>query len=116
MEAGRPRWDKLGPMDLVDALFNWLLEGAPGATSSEQVVSRLCQDLNAAAVPVDRFAAFVRTLHPQILGRSFIWSPGQPVQVEGLTLEMQRTAFASHGPAAEVMRSGAELRRCFAAG
>jgi adenylate cyclase len=103
-------------MDLVDALFNWLLEGAPGATSSEQVVSRLCQDLNAAAVPVDRFAAFVRTLHPQILGRSFIWSPGQPVQVEGLTLEMQRTAFASHGPAAEVMRSGAELRRCFAAG
>jgi adenylate cyclase len=45
------------------------------------VVERMAADLVAAGVPLDRLAAFVRTLHPQVAGRSFVWSAGQPVVV-----------------------------------
>jgi len=71
----------LSPQSRIDALADWLLDGAPGATDSGSVVARIGEDLRAAGVPVDRISAFVRTLHPTVVGRAFRWSTGQPVEV-----------------------------------
>ena len=65
----------------IDTLVDWLLDGAPGASDSATVVARIGEDLCAAGVPVHRISAFVRTLHPTVVGRAFRWSPGQPPQV-----------------------------------
>jgi adenylate cyclase len=95
----------------VAALFDWLVDGAPGAATSQDVAARVGTDLAASGIPVDRFAAFVRTLHPQVVGRQFIWVPGEPVRVSDLTLAQQQTQFVLKSPVAEVVATGREIRR-----
>jgi len=71
----------------IDALADWLVDGAPGATDSASVVTRIGEDLCAAGVPVHRISAFVRTLHPTVVGRAFRWSRGRPAQIFEATHE-----------------------------
>jgi adenylate cyclase len=62
-------------------LAHWLIEGAPGAPRPEKIVSETCERMVAAGVPLERVALFVRTLHPNIVGVSYIWRPGKPVEI-----------------------------------
>jgi adenylate cyclase len=55
---------------------DWLIEGAPGAATSPAVFAGTCERLVSAGVPVSRGEAYVRTLHPQLAGRGFVWTPG----------------------------------------
>src|SRR5690348_1675945 len=57
-------------------VLDWLAEGAPSASRSEDVLAELCPRLVACGVPLARVAVFVMTLHPQIMGRSFVWRQG----------------------------------------
>lgn len=57
--------------------FEWLVDGAPGAVDAAEVISRFSEGLLAEGIPLARSAAFVRTLHPHILGRGFNWAPIQ---------------------------------------
>jgi adenylate cyclase len=66
----------------IAAIVRWLVDGAPGAPRPEQVVKELCERLVAAGLPLRRVAVFVRTLHPNIIGVSFVWRPGQPVEIQ----------------------------------
>jgi adenylate cyclase len=52
---------------------DWLIEGAPGAITSQDVFAGTCVRLVADGVPVKRAEAYVRTLHPQFAGRAFVW-------------------------------------------
>ncbi len=61
----------------VQRCFDWLLDGAPGAATPMETVARMCPALVAAGIPLDRVEAFVRTLHPHIAGRSFLWTRGR---------------------------------------
>jgi adenylate cyclase len=61
---------------IVQALFDWLVDGAPGAATPMAVLERFCPDLVEAGVPLERVSAFVRTLHPSIMGRRFLWERG----------------------------------------
>jgi adenylate cyclase len=58
------------------AIFDWLVDGAPGASDAAEVVSRMSEAILATGIPLHRTAAFVKTLHPHLLGRSFVWRPG----------------------------------------
>ena len=64
----------------VSDITAWLMDGAR-ATRSDDVLKKLCEDLGACAVPLWRVAVFVRTLHPDVFGRSFVWRPGADVVV-----------------------------------
>ncbi len=75
----------------VQELFDWLIDGAPGVSGPVPVVERMGKDLNAAGIPVDRMGAFVRTLHPQVAGRTFHWSPGKEVTVREVPWSLFRT-------------------------
>lgn len=61
---------------IVDALFDWLVDGAPGAPTPMGVLARIGTDLVQGGVPLERMTAFVRTLHPSVMGRRFLWEPG----------------------------------------
>ncbi|MDP2305707.1 MAG: adenylate/guanylate cyclase domain-containing protein [Pseudomonadota bacterium] len=54
-------------------LFDWLVDGAPGACTPDQVVGRIAESFDAGGLDIDRIAAFVRTLHPHIMGSSYVW-------------------------------------------
>lgn len=98
-------------MDPIAGLFEWLLDGAPGADTAAQVVERLATEARAGGIPIDRVAVFVTTLHPNILGRAFYWRPGGPVRVTELSAEFQESPRVRHSPVAEVWRTGVEIRR-----
>lgn len=98
------------------ALFDWLVDGAPGAPTSVEVVQKMSESLIASGVPIDRVGAFVRTLHPTVLGRAFFWSPDRPVRVFELSEAFQRTDDYQKSPVADVSRTGKMVRRRIADG
>jgi adenylate cyclase len=97
-------------MSDVERLYDWLVEGAPGATGPNLVVERVAGDLVAAGVPIDRAEAFVRTLHPHVVGRSFLWRPGQPVEITERSYSFLHSDEFRRSPAAEVFRTGEPVR------
>jgi hypothetical protein len=72
-----------GPMLDPDirAIADWLIDGARSAPLPQQVLAQLCDRLVACGIPLWRVAVFVNTLHPQIIGRRFIWRPGADVEI-----------------------------------
>ena len=62
-------------------LTDWLMDGARSAPTPTALLSQTCERLVDAGVPLWRVAAFVQTLHPDMLGRSFVWRPGAGVTV-----------------------------------
>src|SRR5262249_7328548 len=95
----------------MSTLFDWLLDGAPGATTSPEVVERLALETRAAGIPVDRVAVFVTTLHPHVAGRGFYWQPDVPVRVSELSRERLDSVLVRNSPISEVWRTGKEVRR-----
>src|SRR6478672_6595086 len=65
----------------VSEVVEWLADGARSAAQSHEVLKTLCEDLLACGIPLWRVAVFVRTLHPDVFGRSFVWRPGADVVV-----------------------------------
>ncbi len=94
-----------------DALFDWLVDGAPGAPLATDIVERLATGLLAADVPVDRLYVFVTTLHPTVLGRQFRWGKDEPLKTLELTLEIQQTPAFQNSPLIPVTKTRAEVRR-----
>lgn len=95
----------------VQELFDWLVDGAPGASNPVAVLDRFCPDLTQAGIPVERIAAFVQTLHPHIMGRAFRWKPGAPIQVLEASHAVLHTPEFSQSPVGMVMRQGQAVRR-----
>ena len=55
----------------------WLADGARSAPTTEAVLAELCERLTAAGLSLARVGVFVRTLHPNSIGRRFVRRPGQ---------------------------------------
>lgn len=80
----------------VQKVFDWLVDGAPGCGDAVKVIAKLMPDLVAAGVPVDRFSAAVKSLHPHVFARAFGWEPGQAVKVLELSwADAARPEYAS---------------------
>ena len=81
--------DVIGP-DRCDttSVAEWLIDGARSAPEAGQVLAELCHRLLACGIPLWRVAVFVRTLHPDIPGRAFVWRSGEEVQVRAADFEL----------------------------
>ncbi len=74
-------------------------------------MSETCERLVEAGLPLWRVGVFVRTLHPDIFGRAFIWRPGAEVVVNPADFDVCRTRRnSSSSPLAIVYDSGQEVR------
>jgi adenylate cyclase len=94
----------------VRPIFEWLVDGAPGARTPVELIARLCPDLVRAGVPIDRGEAFVRTLHPHIVGRSFVWTAEGGVEVRENSYAYLRSPAFLESPVAEVFDTGRTVR------
>src|SRR6266853_4562928 len=83
------------PTRQIRAVVDWLIDGARSAPQPQQVLAELCDRLVACGIPLWRVAVFVRTLHPNVMGRRFIWRPGAEVEVCRRTLAAARRARAN---------------------
>ncbi|MEW6431436.1 MAG: adenylate/guanylate cyclase domain-containing protein [Myxococcota bacterium] len=102
----------MGFHPVVQALFDWLVDGAPGAPTPMAVLARLGPDLVAAGVPLARMTAFVRTLHPSVVGRSFTWLEGKAeVEVREASWALLDSVEFKASPVARVFQTGELVRR-----
>jgi adenylate cyclase len=91
----------------LQKLTDWLIDG--GRTGSH-LMSETCERLVQAGLPLWRVGVFVRTLHPDIFGRNFIWRPGAEVVVGSVDFDIQNSPEFMHSPLAIVFGEGREVR------
>jgi adenylate cyclase len=94
----------------IEKLIDWLVDGAPSVRTPVALLSETCERLVAAGVPLWRVGAFVKTLHPDAFGRSFIWHQGAEVVVNTADFDLPETPQFLQSPLAILYRSGHEVR------
>jgi adenylate cyclase len=105
--------DQFGLMPIceIKEVADWLIDGARSAPQPAQVLAQLSERLVGCGIPLWRVAVFVRTLHPQVMGRRFIWRPGTEVEVSEAPFELLESADFLENPIAQVYATGRALRR-----
>src|SRR4029078_10197064 len=83
LDARRTCAANTGVMDVAELqkLTDWLIDGGRPAHSPKTFMAECCERMVAAGLPLWRVGVFVRTLHPEIYGRNFIWKPGAEVEL-----------------------------------
>jgi len=94
----------------LQKLADWLIDGARSAPSPPQMMAETCERLVTAGLPLWRVGVFVRTLHPDIIGRNFIWRPGAEVAVGSANYEMLDSPEFRNSPLAIVFGEAREVR------
>jgi adenylate cyclase len=93
-------------------MVDWLDNGAPPARLPQQVLLQFCHRLDALGVPLYRAGVFVRTLHPNVLGRAFIWQADRDaVAITEAAHEMLESEVFLKSPIHRVFTEHAEIRR-----
>lgn len=93
------------------SIVDWLADGARSAQRAEIVLADLCDQLVRVGIPLWRVAVFVRTLHPEIMGRRFIWQPDVGVTINEGLFDLLETERFQNSPFVAVMKSGRSIRR-----
>jgi adenylate cyclase len=103
-------------MSDVHTVVDWLTDGARSGSLSEDVLSELCRRMVDSGIPLWRAAVFVNTLHPDVIGRAFIWEVGKGVRVSAAKYEILETAEYQSSPVVAVYATRQPIRRQIAAG
>jgi adenylate cyclase len=98
----------------LQKLTEWLIDGARSAPSPPRMMAETCERLVAAGLPLWRVGVFVRTLHPDIIGRNFIWRPGAEVVAGSVNYDMLDSPEYRNSPLAIVFDQGREVRSLIA--
>jgi adenylate cyclase len=91
-------------------ISEWLVDGARSAATPAQMMAECCERVIAAGVPLFRVGVFIRTLHPEIFGRSFIWRPGAEVETGSVGFDFLDSAVFRQSPISIVVTEGVEVR------
>jgi adenylate cyclase len=96
----------------VQPLVEWLDAGAAPAQQPQQVLLHLCHRLLDLGIPLYRVAVFVRTLHPNVAGRGFIWTKrSDAVEITSAPIGIQDTEQYLKSPIRVVYTQHIEIRR-----
>jgi adenylate cyclase len=96
----------------VEPLVQWLNVGAPPAQRPQDVLHELCRRLLGLGLPLYRVAVFVRTLHPNVAGRGFIWhETSDIVEIVTAPVGIQDTEQYLKSPLKIVFTQHVEVRR-----
>ncbi|WGD50397.1 adenylate/guanylate cyclase domain-containing protein [Bradyrhizobium sp. CB1650] len=94
----------------LQRIANWLIDGARSSGEPARMIADICERLVAAGLPLWRFGIFIRTLHPEIFGRNFIWRQGEEVEVGSVDFEILGTPEFARSPLRIVFEQGLEVR------
>ncbi|CCD84101.1 putative Adenylate/Guanylate cyclase [Bradyrhizobium sp. ORS 285] len=88
----------------------WLVDGARSTATPSEMMAECCARLVALGIPLWRVGVFVRTLHPDIAGRSFIWRQGGEVEMGTVAFGFESSPAYRDSPLARVFEQGTEFR------
>lgn len=100
----------------LGATITWLSEGARSASTPQDVLQQLCNQLAAAGLAIHRTAVFVSTLHPNVMARRFLWDPGEDVRVDEASYDLLGSETYRRSPVPVVMQTGKAIRLHLEAG
>jgi len=93
-------------------VIDWLVAGAPPARQPQDVLLELCHRLQAAGLPLYRVAVFVRTLHPNVIGRGFIWHEAtDKAEITEAAYDFLQSDQYLHSPIRAIFTEHGEVRR-----
>jgi adenylate cyclase len=95
--------------DLKD-IIDWLIDCARSSASPTQMFAETCERLLLTGLPLWRVGLFVRTLHPDIIGRNYIWRRGTEVVAGTADHHIQDSPEFKNSPLAIVFGEGREVR------
>src|SRR5215813_5205076 len=93
------------------SVVTWLADGARSARDPQQVLEELCARLLHCGIPLWRVDVFVRTLHPEVIGRRFRWQQGSEVSVSISTFDLPSTSQSRKSLIEHVCASGHTIRQ-----
>lgn len=100
------------PLDPSVAPVDWLLGPAAVYTSRTRLIDDLARLLVARGLPLVRFTAFLRTLHPQATGHSVIWyREAEQPQALRVLRGMEDTEAFRRSPLPVIFEGAAGIRR-----
>jgi len=94
----------------LQELTDWLIDGGRSTASPTSFMADTCERLVAAGLPLWRVGVFVRTLHPDIYGRNFIWKPGAEVEIGTVDFGILESPGFHSSPLIIVFQQGLEVR------
>jgi adenylate cyclase len=92
------------------SIREWLIDGARSAPLAQDVLTELCGRLTAGGFPLARAVVWVRTLHPQVVGRRFVWQPDTGTVVGEASFELLDREVFRASPMAQI-KSAETVRR-----
>jgi adenylate cyclase len=95
----------------IRSVVHWLAEGAVSGTNSDDVLAELCQRMVECGIPLWRVAVFVTTLHPDIMGRRFLWQADSGVTTSNALFAVMETEDYRKSPFTTVYATREPLRR-----
>jgi len=102
-------------MSDIHQVLEWLAGGALSGPNSEDVLAQLCQRMVKAGIPLWRAAVFVTTLHPDVMGRRFLWQAESGVTVSNALHSLVETDDYLTSPVVAVYKTRNTIRRRIAA-
>jgi adenylate cyclase len=94
----------------LQKIIDWLIDGARSSSSPTKMMADTCERLVQAGLPLWRVGVFVRTLHPDIFGRNFIWRQGAEVVTGTAGFDLPDSPEFANNPLAIVFGEGREVR------
>jgi adenylate cyclase len=95
----------------IRRVLDWLAGGALSGEQSQDVLAELCERMVACGIPLWRVAVFVTTLHPDVMGRRFLWQAESGVTTSDALHDLKETEDFKRSPFSTVYATRAALRR-----
>jgi adenylate cyclase len=96
----------------IQPVVDWLIGGARPARQPREVLLDTCRRTVAAGLPIHRVGVFVRTLHPNLLGRAFIWQADKgAVEMTEAAHDLLESEAFLRSPIRVVFNEHVEVRR-----
>jgi adenylate cyclase len=95
----------------VRGTIEWLVDGARTSATPQGVLDEMCKRLVADGLPLWRVNVFVRTLHPDLMGRRLRWEPGKAVDISETPIQVLDSEMFRTSPVLAITKTGRALRR-----
>ncbi len=97
--------------EIISDLIDWMIDGAPPSANAREIIEGICNRLIAAGVPIARFVLFIYTLHPNISGRRFAWTPEDGLDLAEARMGLFSTEEYTNNPLPTVIDTRTPVRR-----
>ena len=93
------------PLTGMSELIEWLASDECHELDGCGLAAELGRRLNASALPVDHLGLYLRTLHPELLGRTIWWAPEEPARARDREHGIERSPAFVDNPIMRVLET-----------